>query len=101
MTAALDPAGNIGLTGVSRKPGRSQGANQFEWDYLDYNAWHILKYDSDGILLWSRTGEHDCLHQISRAIAVDGWDNIYISRYCQNSACSPHQILFLIHSRQL
>ncbi|MBB6066512.1 SBBP repeat-containing protein [Methanococcus maripaludis] len=64
---ALDKLGNVYVTGY--------GAGGTYWDML------ILKYDTDGNLLWNNSYDYDHDADYPEAIAVDKFGNSYVAGY--------------------
>jgi len=71
---AVDPWGNIYVTGVSRGEGT----------YYDYLT---LKYDPDGDTLWVRRYDGpESGDNYANAIALDGSGNVYVTGWCYSSS---------------
>ncbi len=66
LTAALDGAGNVVLTGSSRASG--QGA-----DYA------TLKFDPSGNLLWARTRDNSAADDRASSVSLDGAGNVVVT----------------------
>jgi hypothetical protein len=71
----VDGKGNVCVTGVS----------WHGWDLR--NDWATVKYDPNGVLLWTRwfSGKGGKRYDTPVAMAVDKNDNIYITGYCDGN----------------
>jgi len=65
---AIDNSNNIIVTGYSMISG--------DYDYF------TVKYDSNGTVLWQDTLDNNGLYDISRGVAVDGANSIFVTGYC-------------------